>query len=443
LPTLKYLYFKKGIGTPHVKQGEQDDYPDYLLMLFNKSAKHAAIINGKCTYILGNGLKADTDTGEAFLGKANESQSWDELTKLICLDLEIFGGFYLQVIPKFGGGYNVYHMPFERSRRDEDGFTFFYKKDWKSWQEQAQEFPAFVPGVDVPSVFYYKENRPGCDIYPLPNYIAAANLIESDIEVSKHVLTNAKTGFSASKFINFYNGEPDESKKAAIQRRLENASTGSEGRKILIGFNNDPSKRPTVDDLGTSDLTKENFQGVNDLIMSEMMTAHGVTHPLLFGVQEAGKLGNATELKIAFDIWKNTYSNSKQRQIESIVNFFAKAHGVVDKFVIQDIEPITESLDIAAFKEMLPLEWIYEKFGIDKEKYPAPAAVETPSAAVTETLNTNENLRNLTGRQYQQMQRIIRQYHKGQLSEEQAMLLLKSSLGLNDDECRDYVRFER
>jgi len=46
----------------------------------------------------------------------------------------------------------------------------------------------------------------------------------------------------------------------------------------------------------------------------------------------------------------------------------------------------------------------------------------------------NENLKNLSGRQWQSLTRIIRKFEKGEISQEQAKLLLKSSLGLNDDE---------
>ena len=48
--------FKHDIGSDWVKYGDRNDYVDYLLMLYNKSAKHNAIINGKCVYIYGNGL---------------------------------------------------------------------------------------------------------------------------------------------------------------------------------------------------------------------------------------------------------------------------------------------------------------------------------------------------------------------------------------------------
>ena len=76
------------------------------------------------------------------------------------------------------------------------------KKKWENNLRQAEKtYPAFTNGIKETSIFYYKEYRCGKYPYALPSWVAAANYIESDIEVSKHTLTNAKTGFSASKFI--------------------------------------------------------------------------------------------------------------------------------------------------------------------------------------------------------------------------------------------------
>jgi hypothetical protein len=75
-------------------------------------------------------------------------------------------------------------------------------------------FPAFDPeNKTTPSVYFYREYRPGVHTYCLPGYLGAINFINADIEVSKHTYTNASAGFNATKFINFYNGTPADEKK--------------------------------------------------------------------------------------------------------------------------------------------------------------------------------------------------------------------------------------
>jgi DNA-binding CsgD family transcriptional regulator len=268
----------------------------------------------------------------------------------------------------------------------------------------------------------------------LPSWVAACNWVESDIEVSRHTLTNAKTGFSASKFINFYNGEPDEDKKRKITARLENAATGAEGKKVLIGFNNDPSKRPTIDDLGASDLTKEDFGAVDNLITNNIFSGHNITHPLLFGIQQEGKLGNASELKTAYEIFKNTYVTHKQKQVEEIVGYFSGVAGVDAEYHLKDVEPVGMELDPVQFKELLPKEWILEKFGIDPAKYGIQTAVNN---VMPEQMG-NEALIKLSGRQQQNLLRIVRLFSQGKLTKGQASIQL-SAYGFTDDQINQYL----
>ena len=422
-------------GLDFVPFGDRNDYPTYLLWLYNKSAKHNAILNGKCVYIMGNGFTTESEAGKVFLQKANEKQSWDQLMKLACLDIENFGGCYFQVIPKLAGGYNIYHMSYDRIRTNEANDCFYYRKKWSNtWEQPETQYPAFHPGCTTTSIFYFKEYRCGKNPYALPSWVAACNWVESDIEVSRHTLTNAKTGFSASKFINFYNGEPDEDKKRRITARLENAATGAEGKKLLIAFNNDPAKKPTIDDLGQSDLTKENFGSIDTLITNNIYASHSITHPLLFGIQEPGKLGAATELKTAYEIFKNTYVTHKQKQIEDIVGYFSGVAGVDAEYNLKDVEPVGMELDPVQFKELLPKEWILEKFGIDPAKY----GIQTATNNVQPEQLSNEALIKLSGRQQQNLLRIVRLFSQGKLTKGQASIQL-SAYGFTGDQINQYL----
>ena len=42
--------FKEDVNGGFVKFGKDNKYPDYLIHLLNKSAKHNAIVNSKATY---------------------------------------------------------------------------------------------------------------------------------------------------------------------------------------------------------------------------------------------------------------------------------------------------------------------------------------------------------------------------------------------------------
>lgn len=445
--------FKEVKGKEWIFYGDDNLYPEYLTKLFNKSAKHNAIINGKVTYIVGEGIYAKVDDAEAdkMLFRANSAgESLNDIMKKCALDVEIFGGFYLNIIPnKLGGIADIYHMDYERVRSNEDGSMFFYKNDWKLTRDKPMEFKAFNPkDMTASSIFAYKEYRPGLRTYTLPNYIGAINYIEADMEVSKHTLTNAKAGFSASKMVNFFNGEPAPEMQRDIQKRLERKFTGADGSKMIISFNNDPAKAPTVSDLGQSDLTKEDFQHVDSLITQNLMAGHQITTPGLFGISQPGQLGMRNELKMAYEIFQNTYINHKQRSLEKVFNYLAKYKGVKTELYIRPCDPIGIEITDAMILQAAPKSWILDKIGIDTEKYKdatvqgQPTTPEPPAPVEkmeTEAPSVNNVLTNLTGRQHQQINRIVRQYTQGKLSLSQASLMLKNGFGFTDDDVTAYL----
>ena len=360
---------KKGIG--YYEYGHMNDYPEYLLELYKKSAKHQALIKGKINYICGNGWKAGDVYGELFIKHANQVETLEEVTKKIVTDNELFGGFYLQVIWSMNGMISdIYHVDYSKVRTNKDNTEFWIKDNWKDRHEEVKVYPAFNPNFPKGSqILFVKEYRAGISIYPLPSYFGGLNYIESDIEVSKHVLGNAQTGFTPSKLITLPNGEPNPEEKRIIERKFENKFTGSDGKKFLLSFVNDSGRKPIIDDLGASDLTKEDFGHVDELIRTNIYVAHQITTPALFGIAEPGKLGSRQEMRDGYEIFKNTYINYKQRQIEAVINMIGSYRGVKEPMTLISVEPIGIEFGEQTIAAVAPKEWILEKLGIDMSQY--------------------------------------------------------------------------
>jgi hypothetical protein len=53
--------YKEVKGKDYIFYGERNDYPNYLLRIYNNSAKHNAIVTGKVDYICGNGWGVKTE----------------------------------------------------------------------------------------------------------------------------------------------------------------------------------------------------------------------------------------------------------------------------------------------------------------------------------------------------------------------------------------------
>jgi hypothetical protein len=433
--------YKEKKGEGYMQYGQNNDYPQYLLDLFNKSAKHNAIIRGKVNYIVGNGWAGEQD----IVKKVNREETLNDLTKKVALDLELFGGAYIQVIWSVMGGQvaELWHCDYTKIRTNKDNTQFWYKEDWKATrnQEQAEIYNAFNPanpqGVQI---LYVKEYRPGMNVYSLPGYFGALNYIESDVEVSKHVLGNAQTGFSASKLITLPNGEPSPEEKRLVSKQFDNMYTGADGKKYLLAFVNDLTRKPIVDDLGASDLTKEDFGRVDELIQTNIFSGHQITSAELFGISVPGQLGNRQQLRDSYEIFNNTYVRYKQMQIEGVFNMLGQYAGVTEELKLQPVDPIGIDFSENVILQVAPKEWILEKLGIDPTQYGIVAETEQPMAA--SPLSVNEHIKGLKGREWQNMQRIIRDFNKGKITREQASSMLKGGYALSDDEVATWLGAE-
>jgi len=430
---------KKGIDGGYIKYGENNDYPEYIVDLYNKSSKHSAIIKSKVHYITGNGWSGEADA-QGFIDYANRVESLDDLTRKVSLDIEIFGGAYMEVIWDLAGNLaEIWHCDYVKIRTNKDNTQYWYKEDWKDNKIKPDVIAAFNPKQPTgKQILYIKEYRPNIGIYGLPSYFAALNYIESDIEVSKHILGNAQTGFSASKLITLPNGEPNDEEKRNVDNRLRKTYSGADGKKYMIAFVNDISRKPVVDDLGTSDLTKEDFGRIDALIQTNIFSGHQVTTPSIMGIAEAGKLGSRTEMRDGYEIFKNTYVNAKQMHLESVFNMLAKLKGVTSEIKIIPTEPIGIEFSEATIVQVAPKEWVLEKIGIDMTKYAPVQDASVPA----QTLSVNEHIKGLKGREWQNMQRIIREYTKGKINREQAGAMLKTGYALSDEEVNTWLGSE-
>lgn len=430
---------KKNKG--YVEFGKDNDYPKYLLDLYSESPKHGAIVKGKSNYVYGKGFEEP--------GTANALESWNDILKKCIKDDELFRGYYLQVIWNRAKQVSeVYHIDFAKVRVSKDLQTFYVKNDWTDSREKTREYPAF--NVNNPygsQIFYYKEYNPISEVYPLPSYYQGLNYIESDIKVSRHILGNANQGWVGTKLVNLNNGDPiGEEIKGEVERDLLKKFTGSEGKRVVIMFNKSKENAADILDLGTTMLTKEDFTNVNTLIQQEIFACHQVTSPILFGIKSEGQLGARNEIRDAYEIFNNTYVNERQQELESIFTKFRNLKGEQGDFVIQPVEPLKFEFTEAIIAANLTQDEIRELMG--RKPLQANQVTSDGSVAVKTTNDVqpaevkaemNDAIKNLTGRQYQNVMRIVRQFGNGKLTKGQATLMLKNGFGFTDEDVNTFL----
>lgn len=380
---------KKGEGEGYIEFGKKNDYPNYLVDLYNKSAKHNAIIRGKVNYITGNGFKIKDEidpVGEQFIAQANRVESLLDVAKKVAIDVELFGGAYIQVIWSVTGENlsEIYHIDYTKVRTNHDNTQFWYSNNWDDRKYKRDIFNAFNTQLRVGTqILYLKEYRPNLNAYALPGYFGALNYIESDIEIGKHVLGNAQTGFSASKLITLPNGEPTDDEKRQIERKFTDRFSGSDGKKFILSFANDASRKPIIEDLGASDITKEDFGNVDKMIQQNIFSGHQITAPDLFGISTPGQLGTRQQMRDSYEIFKNTYVNDKQIYLEQIFSMLARLHGSSCDLEIIPVEPIGIEFDGNIIAANLTKDEIREKLGL----LPLEAKSASSSQDVIDAIN--------------------------------------------------------
>ena len=427
--------FEEKKGRNYVEFGDRNNYSNYLISLFGESPKHGAIVKGKVNYIFGKGF-------EDIQKKANsQGETWNQILKRSILDDELHGGFYLQVLwNALGNIAEVYHIEFQKVRASKDLKKFYIKDDWtlSDFKEKAREYPAFNlndnTGVQI---LFVKQYNPKSDIYPLPSYFQGLNYIESDIQVSRHILGNAKHNFVATKLINFNNGLPQEEEQEEVERDLKRKFANHDGDRVVIAFN--PSKENAVDiiDLGETSLTKEDFTNINNLIQQEIFACHQVTSPTLFGIKTEGQLGARNEIRDAYQIFQNTYVNERQQEHEQTFTKIMNLAGIPGEHTIIPVEPLSFEFSEAVLSANMTREEIREKLGLQSEMT-APAATGN-TTAVAQPMQANDSIKNLSGRQYQNVMRIVRQFSSGKINKQQASLMLKSGFGFTDADVNTFL----
>jgi hypothetical protein len=437
----------------YITYGFANEYPYYLLDNYRRSSKHNAIVNGKVNYIMGGGWQAGDDlTVEQqarfikFFDGMSSTEDLNDITEKLVLDLEIFNGFAVAVTwSKLGTIAKMEHVPFEKIRVDKEE-KMFQVADWYN-DDMMQLFPKIgdiekIPAFDPENrlgkqLFYYRVYAAGVKHYPLPEYIGGNAWIEADVQVANFHNNNLRNNFWGGYLINFNNGIPTPEEQGDIERQIKRKFSGTDNAgRFVVTFNDDAAKAPTLEPLTPSDMDKQ-FEILNKAIQQEIFIAHRVTNPMLFGVKTEGQLGGRNELVEAYELFKATYVNDRVRKVERMINYLGSFNGVEGMELIP-VEPITERLSEQALLQIMTQDELREKAGLQPLEKPAdvvgpnPQPDEQPQSV--EQLASNDNIKKLSGREYQNLMRIVRQYMQEKITLEMARTMLSAGFGLSAQE---------
>jgi len=379
--------FEKDKNKDWVNYGEDNCYPQYLVGLFNRSAKHNAILTAKQKYTYGRGLKIKenliTDQAikaQSFLVRPNNFETLSDIFNKVVLDKRLYGGYALQIVwSKLSGKVaQCYHMDFAKVRSNVDNTSFYYSDNWEDYRPKVTEFDAFNPekreGVQI---LYYREYRPNLATYPLPDYIGAIPYIESDVEVANFHRANLQNNFFFGGILNFNNGIPTDEEQRALVRRINNkhGSTDNAGRWI-INFSDGSDKAPNVISLQPSELDKQ-FDILNDTIQQEIFVAHRVTSPIFMGIRVEGQLGGRNEMIDAFKLFEQNEIKPDQNHFEELFNYIIGLNGINQPYEVQPLEPFSPEFTEQTLIQIATKDELREMAGLPKLEQPTPVTPQS------------------------------------------------------------------
>jgi hypothetical protein len=339
-----------------VTLGEANSFPNYLIDLYYSSPVHSALTMSIAFMIAGKEIKSNNPAAQREIDRLK----LNSIRRPVALDAKMQGGYYLEIIWSVDRNSiaKINELPYENCRlavaNDEDVIPgIYYSKDWNDMRKK-KNIPVFIPmynptsKADEPSqVLFIGVMTPGSAYYPKPDYYSAINYIEITREISEFYRAFLSNGMAPSYMLHFNNGIPDPEEQLAIRRNWETMVGARKAGKVVFTFNESSDRAPRLDLVPMTDADKQ-WQELSTQSRENILAAHRVTSPLLFGIRDSGGLGsNADEMKQAYRIFNKNIIEPYQKIITDSFEEIFKGMGIVADIYIESNDIFSDEMDAA------------------------------------------------------------------------------------------------
>lgn len=335
-----------------IKWGKKNDYPYFLVDLYNGSAWHQGIIKNKTHYIAGGGLEVVSGELARFIANPYSDFNMNEIVEQLAFDYELFGAFAVKgTWNREGTRVAVWeYLAIDAIRISSDERMYYLSDDWTMQQQSAEKTNLrTLPALDETNktgsfVLYYKDpakkGRKEHGVYPKPPYQGGITAIQTDVDISKFHMYELQNGFKSGTMITFMDGFPETQEEAeSFKNQIKGPASNIENSgDIIITFAPSSDQAPRVENLTGNDLDKR-YDALESSVQQNILVAHSVVAPSLFGVAPEGSF-NAAESADLFEIFKTTYVDTRQKRLEWILNEMVRLSGDIGVVKLRDVKPI-------------------------------------------------------------------------------------------------------
>lgn len=434
-----YVWFNSDTHT------RDNAYPNKLMDLYNNaSAVHSNFINLKSSLNFGSGLLALDPNDiqiQQFLEATNRAgQTINDIYKKMSMDMATFEAAALQVIYNAEGQIaEVYHCSPANLRASAPcamGYSefWYYSTKWgivtnrrirkaSNLLADAVKIANFNPATgkeDKRQILYIKKYNPSQDdVYSIPSYNSILNYVQLSFELSQFHLNKVQNSLNPSGIVSL-KGNPSDEEKSDFVKNFKNKHTGSENSgKLLFMWSDGDGQKPEFIRL-EQDPNQGLYDELNDIVNESICIGHGGSMALL-GIDKSNSIGNdSMKLNTARAYFINTIIEPMQEVMLTGINKLLKVNGLGQVKVVN--KPLAFDTTNQADTN--------QSGANNNTNGSAPVAA---SGSTYNQPSFNSELAGLTGRQFQNMNRIIRQIAKGKMTKEAGIALLKASYGFNDE----------
>lgn len=291
-----------------VQNGKDNEFFKYVNDRYLGSPTNSAVINNYSRLIYGLGLGVRNKDVSAYT-KLISVMSKKDVKKFI-KDFYTQGMAYWQIVKDNSGDLeSISHVAVDKlcpdKLNDDDEIEgYWFSRNWKHYR-RAENEPEFYPAYGFGNgkqteILCVRPYQMGAEYFNTPSYVAGLQYAEMEEEISNFSINHIRKGFSAGYIVSIPDAEtlePDE--KDEIERKIKAKLSGSNNAgSIIIDFQNG-EKKIEVKVLEVSQSHKQ-WESLRDQSREQIMTAHEVVSPMLFGVRTAsGFSNNADELDMA------------------------------------------------------------------------------------------------------------------------------------------------
>ena len=325
-----------------VEWGEGNNYPGYILDLYNNVTTLRSIINGNIDFVAGDDVTIRPLRDRFIDGIMNtRGDTINVIVRDIAKDYNLYGGFALQIIRDHNGDVaEIYYIDMRYIRSNKENDVFYYNEHWeKGGKKDVIIYPKFIRNLNWAGLTDEEKNRHASSIlfvknvhtqvYPAPMFAAAIKACEIERGIDDYHLNNIENGFTSSMVVNFNNGDPGDEIREEIENEFNEKFSGHQNAgRIMFSWNKDRVSATTFDAVKVENFA-DKMTALAKHSRQQIFSAFRAI-PLLFGLTSDVNTGFSTEeFEQSFKLYNRTQIRPVQRIIADAFDKIYGAKGVL------------------------------------------------------------------------------------------------------------------